>query len=492
MILRAVAATLLFGGAEATRLVATWSFSQPRASSSWAQWSFAQAGNFSIPANWGTPVVSWTFDGPIEASYVDQASVGAVCYEPVPPTTPQYPHVSLSHQCSAENSVDYAVGVWLWSGATALGGAWSVSVEYTPPSPASPPPPLPPPLAPPPPPAAGTAFATLSWMPVAVSFTQDGCLGGTPAKCTLSSGNMMDALVYSTLPTTMTGAVAWLGVFFMQSQNYTCTGAPAILGAYGPFSSGFPLLWASDLPNTPGGESCLNAGGDCPSCGLAMGPRPHAAIVPIAANTASLRTGYSPSYTNSWGTTSFSGTITYSASRPKAIRRLRAPQGNGWMAPGSWNTSWSSAASAHVSTYGEGAAFSVCRCASAVAEARFGWVPAGTATVAARASWTSTALATLSATFLVNNQVVATTALTFLQTTATGLSEDALSASTPIHEGYLTVRFTVASAACSIVNAVVTDIGARVTPPSVPRQSFVVASSAGQCLQAMQPLKLAS
>ena len=486
--LRASVLLALAGGASAgTRLVATWTFSQPKITSSWAQWTFARAGNFSIPSSWNNPVVSWSFDGGAEVSYVDQASLGAVCYEPVPPTTPLYTHVSVSQQCSADKDVDYAVGFWLWSGASSLGGAWTVSVEYTLPDPPPPPSPFPPPPTGPGAPLPGTAFSTLSaWLPTSVTFTSDGCVSGPPARCTLTSGSTADAMVYSTLPSTFVSppAMSWIGVFFTQSHNFTCTGVPAVVGVYNTTKA----VWMQNLPNTPSGESCQNAGGECPSCGLSMAPRAQATIALAPSNANTVRTGFSPTTANSWGTSSFQGTITFSPSRASAIRRIRVPQPKTWNPPGGWNTSWTDWKSAHASAHADAAAFYSSKCAVPYAEAHFGWVPAGTASIAMRSAWTASALSTLTAAFYVNGNLVSTSAVAFLGATTFGLYADSLSASAAVHEGYLSVRLSVASTTCATSNVIVTDVAAQVTatPPSSP---FVVSASAGQCLRAMRPLR---
>lgn len=82
-----------------------------------------------------------------------------------------------------------------------------------------------------------------------------------------------DAIASTQIPF---AAGTYVGVFLLQSQNFSESGFPAPLALRSADGS---LLWSWDLPVTPSGLSCQMAGvADCPvGAGLQQAPRPSCA-----------------------------------------------------------------------------------------------------------------------------------------------------------------------------------------------------------------------
>lgn len=494
-----VPALLLIRFAAAQRAVFTWSFQQARGTSPWAGWLFVPAGNFSIPQDWGSPVVTWSFDGAYDAWYTDQTSLGAVCFRAAPPSSTGSTVIRTSQSCSAAPGVDYSVGFWLWSTASVFSGSWTVTVEY---SPYFPPPPLPRPPAPPPIPAAwwespvipGTnTSAPQAWSPT-LHPTGAAC---SKNLCTLPAGVTSDALLVSALPasfsstsdTALSGGAYYAGIFFYQSQNFTCAGYPAVLQAVSGGSNGSLPLWVQDLPNTPSGESCQGSGGECPSCGLTMPLRMHSAVTLLPSAAVAMRAGFSPTKFNSWEAGQSSGAVSFSASPMIVLRRLPTPSPPGWLGPGAWTASWTDWLKAHASGEGSAATLAVRGCSAAVAEANFGWVDAGTFTIRARAVWSTSTASALSVRFTSNGLNVSISQM--ITVTATG-SADSLTATELVPAGPLSVAFQLSRSDSSCANAsdtyiLLTDIYGSLAPLPAPAGAFVVQASHTECLQGMQP-----
>ena len=244
--------------AEAAHVVSVVSFTQPAGISSWDTWNFFSAGSFVVPEQWSETSVTWYFDGAVDAWYAGQASLGtASCYQSVPPVAGA---MNATGTCAIQPSkTPYAVGVWLWGTSAALGGTWTITIEYAPavsmPSLASPPPPPPPQIAAPPylvPPAPPFGYA---WTAQAGS----GCVGSA-LSLVCDAGVAPSA---TELPTVQLATMAipysdpgsyYMGIFLLQAQEFSNLGFPAPIIATDATQT--YNIWSADLPNTPSGESC--------------------------------------------------------------------------------------------------------------------------------------------------------------------------------------------------------------------------------------------
>ena len=483
-------ALALLPTASAARWTTTWALDQAQGEGGAQQWAFVPAGSVQVLSEWLDPVlVSWTFAG--SASAADgSASLGlAGCFAQVAPNASETQLAAGPCQLEVPRAPSYAVGAWLYGDSAVAGGRWSITAEYglaaAPPSPPAPPAP-PAPLSP----ADAPGLAAVgAWSPSAGSGCSSvggalSCSAGVVVTSRNPYASPQDALAQA--PLALGSDTAWVvAVFLLQAQTFSRLGFPAPLELLG--SSG--VVWASNLPNTPGGESCLAAGDDCPAAGgLAMAERPTAAVarVPAGAGLRALQLGFAPLSSSSWGAAGGNGCASMGAPFPcyaygpvvsLAARDVNVawapdapkPAAGDLHAPASWTATWPNVSLGFAAGSGDALALMASGCGSATAVATLGWTAGGVATVAWDESWDVDDAAPFSLT----------------STLQSALGGPVLASGSRVPEGPLILSMQLAGGSCasrSWGRVLATNVRVGIGYDAAPAQGFMVQSALGACL----------